>query len=229
MSSDSVTRMPTARALRSSLLEASRRYSRLAHEAEDLAHDLLVSALQRGLELDDEALLRSAGGAARRHGAFLARTAARRRIREERAAMLEPEEMPDLAHDDLEPTPLSTLTPTLRTTLLLLALGLDKAELRATLGLDDAALRKRFQALRERAPLEKPELRLPFRTPTLHRLRRSQLRLLAQLARRRSSGRRAPRLLAIGDPDGHGIILSEALTSGPCAATTGTSSLDAET
>ena len=40
--------MSTLRAVRESLVEVSRRYSRVAHEVEDLAHDIILSALRRG-------------------------------------------------------------------------------------------------------------------------------------------------------------------------------------
>jgi|JI10StandDraft_1071094.scaffolds.fasta_scaffold746723_2 DNA-directed RNA polymerase specialized sigma24 family protein len=214
--------MSTPRALRAALLEASRRYSRVPHEAEDLAHDLIVSALRRGCPLDGEAVVRSASGAARRHGAFLARSAGRRRARE---ALSAGPELADLtprpeaeAEADDGGTSLSVLTPTLRTTLYLLVAGLEKAELRVALGLSDAALRKRFQALRARAPLARPALPVRPRTPAHVRLRQSQVGLLPQLAGARPGD---GRVLATSDPDGHGIIFTEALTDRPRTATTG--------
>lgn len=204
--------MPTLREARASLVAVSRRYSRVAHEVEDLAHDLIVSALRRGSGLDADALLRSAHGAARRHGAFLARSAGRRRAREASSAA---EHVADEAmEDDAEGgAPVSALSPALRTTLFLLLLGLDKAELRAALGLTDAALRKRFQALREHGPLARPELPVAERPPAL---RQSQAGLLPRLAR----GDAAARVLSAGDPDGHGIIFAEVLTERRPAATT---------
>jgi hypothetical protein len=74
--------MSTLQQIRASLVEVSRRYSRASHEVEDLAHDIILSALRRGSALDGETFLRSVHGAARRHGAFLARSAGRRRARE---------------------------------------------------------------------------------------------------------------------------------------------------
>lgn len=201
--------MSNVRAVRESLVEAARRHSRVAHEVEDLAHDVVVAALRRGLALDDESFVRGVHGAARRHGAFLARSACRRRAREV-GATTDHSPSDDAERHPVEGAPLSVLSPTLRTTLLLLALGLDKAELRVALGVTDPALRKRFQALRDHAPLARPELTVPSRTPTVSRLRRSQVQLLPRLAT--VGDRPTARVLGAGDPDGHGIIFAEVLT-----------------
>jgi DNA-directed RNA polymerase specialized sigma24 family protein len=211
--------MPTLRDIRKSLVEVSRRYSRVAHEVEDLAHDILLSALRRGSPLDGESLLPTAHGAARRHGAFLARSAGRRRAREtysagEHVAGADV----DAGNDAVDGAPLSALSPALRTTLFLLILGLEKAELRLALGVTDAALRKRFQALREHGPLARPDLPIPPRTPAFVQLRRSQVRLLPRLAAR-AGNLQPPRVLATSDPDGHGLIFAEALTRDPRTAT----------
>jgi DNA-directed RNA polymerase specialized sigma24 family protein len=154
--------MSTLREIRESLVEISRRHSPVAHEVEDLAHDVILSALRRGFPLDGETFLRSTHGAARRHGAFLARSAGRRRVREARGAGEDVAGGNVDVADDVEGAPLSVLSPALRTTLLLLLLGLEKAELRLALGVTDAALRKRFQALREHGPLARPDLRDAF-------------------------------------------------------------------
>ncbi len=199
--------MTDARAMREALVALSRRYSRVAHEAEDLAHDLLLSSLRRGLP--PEALLRRGAGAARHHGAFLARSAARRRARE-RSGVADAAEVDVVAG---EGAPLSVLTQPLRTTLLLLLQGLEKAELRVALGVTDAALRKRFQALRALAPLERP--RLPAPAGPFVALRRSQVAALPRWVRARPASARA---VAVSDPDGHGLIF---FTPEPTAATPG--------
>jgi DNA-directed RNA polymerase specialized sigma24 family protein len=212
--------MSTLRAVRQSLVEVARRYSRVAHEVEDLAHDIIVSALRRGSPLDGEAFLRSAHGAARRHGAFLARSAGRRRAREMVSAAGDGAGGAVPAGDGVpEGAPLSVLSPTLRTTLFLLLLGLEKAELRLALGVTDAALRKRFQALRKHGPLARPDLPVPRRTTALSQLRRSQVKLLPRLAAALVGDGHAPRVLAASDPDGHGLIFAEALTPSPRTAT----------
>jgi hypothetical protein len=65
-----------SRVVREVLLEAVRRYGRVGHEREDLAHDLIVAALRRAVPLESEQLLVHAHGAARR-GATLAGNRAR--------------------------------------------------------------------------------------------------------------------------------------------------------
>lgn len=220
--------MTSARQVRELLVRAAHRFSRVDHEVEDVAHDLVVAALRRGLPLDG-AFLQSAHGAARRHGAFLARSAGRRRKRENDCARLHPPEqdVPD-AFDPVDGDSLSRLSTPLRTTLLLLLLGLDKAELRQVLGINDSALRKRFQELRKRAPLVRPHLLLPDRTPPLSQVRRSQVTLVPRLAAIAAGVQPGPRVLATGDPDGHGMIfLGGALTPGALAATAPTTGPDA--
>jgi DNA-directed RNA polymerase specialized sigma24 family protein len=209
----------TVREVRRVLVEASRRHSRVAHEAEDLAHDIILSALRRGLPLDDDAFVRSAPRAARQHGAFLARSAMRRRARETFAATeLGETAFADTTEDTVEGAPLETLSPTLRTTLQLLVSGLEKAELRSVLGVNDTALRKRFSALRGHAPLSRRDL------PTAPRhadgaMRLSQVKLLPSFAGRRARDAQVGRVLGAADPDGHGIIFTELLTTERDAAT----------
>ena len=209
--------MSTLLEIRASLVQVSRRYSRVAHEVEDLAHDVIVSALRRGSALDGELFTRSVRSAARQHGAFLARSAQRRRARETAAVRCEVTDVE--ASQSGHGAALSELSPGLRTTLLLLLLGLEKAELRWALGLTDAALRKRFQALREHAPLARPELPVRDRTAAHSRLRRSQVGLLPRLADTRAAGAPPRRVLGASDPDGFGVIFSEVLTAERVAAT----------
>jgi len=184
--------------------------------------DVLLSAWRRGLALDGEGFLRVAHGAVRKHAAFLARSAQRRRARECAYAADW-----DSSSADSAPTegaresnatgPLSALSPTLRTTLNLLLLGLEKAELRAALGVTDATLRKRFETLRAHGPLRRPSLLPPPRTPTLSALRKGQVSLLPKLATRATGPVR--RVLGTPDPDGHGIIFTEVLTPSGTTAT----------
>jgi len=209
----------TVREIRESLVQVSRRYSRVAHEVEDLAHDLILAALRRGFALESEAFRQSAHGAARRHGAFLGRSAGRRRTREACDADAHRVDPMGPAETSGEGAPLSVLSPALRTTLLLLLQGLEKAELRLALGVSDAALRKRFQELRAQAPLARPSLCLPRRSPALVQLRRSQVELLPRLAATLVGDRQSGRALAASDPDGHGLIFAELLTPGHPAAT----------
>ena len=170
------------------LVAASRRHSRVGHEAEDVAHDIVVAALRRGLALESDWFARAADASARQHGAFVARSAARRRARELLCAM-EPDAKSAEEPDDGEGLPSTLLPFALQTTLLLLSLGHTKSELRAALGITDATLRKRLQGLRERAPLARP--RFAERRARSPGLRRAQVGFLPQLAPRlegRSSG-----------------------------------------
>lgn len=212
----------TLRAVRKLLVDVSRHHSRVPHEAEDVAHDIVLAALRRGLPVTHEGFVRSARGAARRHAAFLARSAARRQARDMLAAT---QQLVASGVDDEgeggDASQLTDLPPALRTTLSLLLLGLDKAELRFALGVTDAALRKRFQALRELGPLARPELRLPARSSAGVQLRRSQVELLPRLMTRAGHDGLIGRVLSVGDPDGHGLIFAEVLTSGRRTATVG--------
>lgn len=185
-------------------------------EAEDLAHDIIVAALRRGLALEDDGFARSADASARRHGAFVARSAARRRARELLSA-LEPEATDNNEPNKREGGPSSLLPSALHTTLALLSLGHTKSELRAALGITDAALRKRIQSLRQRAPLARPQF--AERSACSPDLRRTQVGLLPQLAPRLARGCGGERLIAVSDGDGHGIIFSEVLTNGTGTAT----------
>jgi DNA-directed RNA polymerase specialized sigma24 family protein len=210
----------TIRAVRQMLVAAARRHARVRDEAEDLAHDIVLAALRRGLALDSDSFGRAADASALRHGAFVARSAARRRARELLYAL-------DLEPTDTDPpngsdgAPSTQLPSALHTTLLLLSLGHTKSELRSALGLTDVALRKRLQGLRQRAPLARPQFTKPSaRSPAL---RRSQVAVLPQLAARRDKGGHPRRLIALSDGEGHGIIFSEVLTNARGAATSNAS------
>jgi DNA-directed RNA polymerase specialized sigma24 family protein len=202
------------------LVAAARRHARVRDDAEDLAHDIVLAALRRGLALDSDSFARAADASARRHGAFVARSAARRRSRELLYAL------------DIEPTetespngragvPSAELPSSLHTTLLLLSLGHTKSELRSALGLTDPALRKRLQGLRERAPLARPDFAQP--SARSGGLRRTQVAILPQLAAGRDEGGHLRRHIALSDWEGHGIIFSEVLTKARRAATSNAS------
>lgn len=216
--------MATLREVRELLIVAARRYSRVRHEAEDLAHDLIVAALRRRLRLEDDGFTRAANASARRHGAFTARSAARRRARESFYAL----EAGSWQSDEPITTEVVASRPlpaALHTTLLLLILGHTRSELRSALGLTDVALRKRLQGLRARAPIARPVLAKPLSSSPLE-LRRAQVRLAPRLAALLQATGSSGRLVAVSDGDGHGIIFSEVLTNGPGTATTGASSPD---
>jgi DNA-directed RNA polymerase specialized sigma24 family protein len=209
------------REVRQALVTASRRFGRVQHEAEDVAHDVLVAGLRRGLVLESEAFGRAIAASARKHAAYLARTAARRRTREHLVADDEEatagEVPPAEAWAEGEDALGDALPAALRTTLLLLSLGHSKSELRAALGITDEALRKRLQSLRDRAPLARP--RFARQLAPAPAVRRTQVEVLPRLMPRLDAGRGGGRLLAVTDADGHGIIFSEVLTNARPAAT----------
>jgi hypothetical protein len=206
--------------VRQRLIEAARRHSRVTHEVEDLAHDIILSALRRGRTLEGEQFLRGIHRAAQQHGAFLARTAVRRRAREHLTAQdLTVHASVRVAPSASRGTALSTLSSALQTTVLLLLQGLEKPEILSALGVSDAAFRKRLQALRAQGPLARPVLPAPDTRPALVQLRRSQVVSLPKLARCLTHDGRAPRVLAAADPDGHGLIFVGVLTPRGGAAT----------
>lgn len=204
--------------IRRRLVELAQRHSRVAHEAEDVAHDLVAAALARGLDLEGDLFRRSSASAARRHAAFLARGALRRRERERRSLELASPPIKATAErasaEGEDPDP--PLSRSLRTTLLLLYMGLDKAELRAALGLSDAALRQRFRQLRRLAPIPRPRLLVHERSAAQGETRQAQVAHLPMLALSPSG---TSRLIGVTDPDGHGIIFGSHVTSGAVAAT----------
>jgi hypothetical protein len=215
----------TLREVRRVLVAASRRHSRVDHEAEDLAHDIVLAALRRGLALEGDGFAHTVAASARQHAAFVARSAARRRARELLCAIESDATETDELHA-AEGVPFTYLPPALQTTLLLLSLGHTKSELCAALGLSDAALRKRFQGLRERAPLARP--RFTERGECSPSLRRTQVEFLPQLSPRLEGGRGGGRLIAVSDCDGHGIIFSEVLTNPRGTATSSASAPDSQ-
>lgn len=215
--------MRTIRDVRQALVAASRRHSRVGHEAEDLAHDIILAALRRDLALEGDRFARTADASARRHGAFVARSAARRRARE-LLCVVEPETTDTDEPNNSERVPSALLPAALQTTLFLLVLGHTKSELRFALGITDATLRKRLQGLRQRAPLARPQF--AERCTSSPGLRRTQVGVLPQLAPRLEECCGSGRIIAASDCEGHGIIFSEVLTKAIGTATSNASAPD---
>lgn len=125
------------------LLSMARRHARGRIEAEDLLQEALAAALAAGRAMpgDNRAWL---GGTMRNIALMNARSAARRRRREERFAgpsWAEPEAasaLPDL----------DGLAPSLRIVALLALCGHSRAEIRHLLRISDEALRQRVASLR---------------------------------------------------------------------------------
>lgn len=129
----------------SALRQCARRHSRVAHEADDLLQDVLLSALAAGLRITDPGFVAWAKGAIRNHARFTARTAARRRLRE--AASPVPDGVPD-APPRFSPLFIASLPPAQRVLALLVNLGLGRAEITHLLGVSDMAFRQRLSGLR---------------------------------------------------------------------------------
>lgn len=176
----------------------ARRHARRAEEADDLLQSALLAAIEAGrTDLGSPETRRWLCGVIRNRAAFDARTAGRRRRREQAWSRAEPPASPSggpFAADDT----VQGLSPALRTTGLLVMNGCTRAEIGWLLNLSDAALRQRIsqlrKALKEREAPGQPRLHggLAFGA-----LRRSLL----------AATRRGGAFLASHDPDGHLFVV----------------------
>ena len=127
------------------LRQIASRHSRARDDAADLMQDVLVRLLEKGRTLDGD-VTAWAHGALRKHGAFMARTAARRRQREARY-----EEAVTLGSDATPRVPselVVSLPPAQRLVARLINAGLGRAEIEHLLGIGHAALRQRLHGLK---------------------------------------------------------------------------------
>jgi RNA polymerase sigma-70 factor (ECF subfamily) len=132
----------------SQLLREARRAARRPAEAEDLFQTVWLAAAKAGREdLSCPANRRWFVGALRKCAAFDARTAVRRREREQRAASMD---APTDEKADLPVRFVERLPPRLRTTALLVLTGHSKSEILWLLRVNDAALRQRIAEIRRR-------------------------------------------------------------------------------
>ena len=131
----------------SQLLREAQRAARRRSEAEDLFQTVWLAAAEAGREdLSCAANRRWFVGALRRRALFDARTAVRRRTREQRAALTD-------AHADQAEVPMwfvERLPPKLRTTALLVLAGHGKREILWLLRMNEPALRQRIAGIRGR-------------------------------------------------------------------------------
>jgi DNA-directed RNA polymerase specialized sigma24 family protein len=128
-----------------SLLRRARRLARSEDEARDLVQDVLLVALDRGLtDLGAPEHQPWLFGVMRKRAAFVARTACRRRNREQEAT---PSGAP-LAVWRFAPRFLQSLPPSLRAVATLASADLSGPEIRWLLQLSPTALRTRLSALR---------------------------------------------------------------------------------
>lgn len=130
------------------LLRQAQRAARRADEAEDLLQAILLSAVEAGrADLSCPDNRRWLAGALRKRAAFDARSAMRRRVREQRwAARVHSAD----EKDELPVAFLASLPPSLRTTALLALTGHTRQEIAWLLGLADTALRQRIADVRRR-------------------------------------------------------------------------------
>ena len=189
-------------------LRAARRQSRRADEAGDLLQTALLAAIEaeRG-DMTRAENRRWLAGVLRNRALHEARSAARRRQRENAYGLQHAEEATVSTA-----TPnhfVATLPPALRTTALLALTGHTKPEIAWLLGLSDAALRQRISQIRRRwlqsgyripPGLGEPRGDLPFGL-----LRRALIRRVHE----------ADVVLATHDPDGHLFVVGLTKRPGP--------------
>ncbi len=199
---------PEARVPRQTLRSMHRVATRIAAtraDADDLVQDVLLIAIEQSRDWTDARFVAWASGVIRRRVAFLARTAGRRRRRDESfSAELGPRVAPETK---LPLAFVATLAPALQTVALLANAGMGRVEVAAVLGLSDVALRKRVSDLHRawRTAGHDVELAMPWPT---HRMPCGRRRRALRAALRQVPAAR----LAVTDPDGHTIFLGPAHT-----------------
>jgi len=134
------------------LLQEAQRASRRRPEAEDLFQTVWLAAVEAGRgDLSCAANRRWFVGALRRRALFDARTAVRRRTREQRVASTDAHTGPDSGQSAEVPVWfVERLPPKLRTTALLALTGHSKREILWLLRMNEPALRQRIADIRRR-------------------------------------------------------------------------------
>ena len=185
------------------LLRYARRVSKRADEAEDILQSVLLSAVKHGrADLNVESNRRWLMGAIRKHAAFEARSAVRRRKRESAFYPTGPEGPANTDFSRL----CDALPPALRTTARLIGAGHTKPEILWLLRISYMALRQRIADIRRRLRafnLSADDV-AGLRGPLAFGLIRRHL-----LTPARADGV----FLASHDPDGHVFILGRASQS----------------
>lgn len=194
------------------LLKEARHHTRRVEEAEDLLQDALVAALAAGRgDLSLAENLRWIRGVLRRRGAFLARSAVRRRQRESAFMVEEPASSEPVVPQELSGH-LRLLPPALRTTFLLAVNGQTQSEIRHLLSVNEVTLRQRICEIRKR--LRAAELSGSAPERLSERIAFGSIRQAL-----RPMVRHAGAMLATHDPDGHLICFGRDLTKLRSAAT----------
>ena len=183
------------------LRRIARRWSARSEDAEDIVQESLLTALAEGRsDLNVTANRRWIAAVIRNKARLAARSAVRRRLREDRWQAAEPG-ADFLREPAAGASDLSQLPPALRAVARLASSGFDRREIRHLLDLTDEALRKRVSSLGKRrgalgegAPPGGPGVTLGL---AYGRIRKA---LLPILLRRRGH-------FATHDPDGHLLMI----------------------
>ena len=183
----------------------ARRSGKGAENARDLAHEVLLAAIERGVE-DLSASERRAWlrGALRKRVAFEARTAARASRRESHWQLERDRPSAREARPwHFTPQLLAQLAPAVRVLAALASAELQPSEIRSALRLSDTAFRKRLSELR-RALREARAAGIDLVTdaPAAYALGALRRELIASLKQRDGWA------IASYDPDGHLLIFS---------------------
>ena len=129
------------------LRRVAKRVSPVPDEAEDLVQEVLLSAFEKHRDWNDPRFLPWAAGAVRNWAVFAARTAARRRRREQIYAA-ECRQTADFV-PTLPTTFIATLPRSRRVVARLVNLGMGRREIAYLLRLSNAALRQRISGIRK--------------------------------------------------------------------------------
>jgi DNA-directed RNA polymerase specialized sigma24 family protein len=180
----------------------ARRLSRRAADVEDLVQDTLLAALQAGR--DDPAWL---AGVMQQQAAMAARSALRRRKREEQAVSQDPSALPSAPGE----TPLALLDrfpPAARRVAVLALHGLSAEEIRWILGITPTAFRQRLTSIRKRLGELPPEQQAEALALAYVRDPARAVELQFGLVRRAlKAALRGLEGLATHDADGHLLVI----------------------
>ena len=184
----------------------AKQYSRRQEEVDDLVQDLLLEAVKTGRDFSDAGFMAWGRGFLRNRAAFIARTEARRRKREEMVQHSDPE--PSDRSMQLPENFIVDLRPSLRIIARLVNCDLNRKEILYLLNIADTALRQRLTALRREWKVYRDTPgRLPeYADEPIHELPSGLIRRSLKQAFRHAAdceGGKPNRIIGSHDPDGH--------------------------